>query len=69
MVYQGEDNNCFGEQQHGSQPRHQAMKVVHMKMLMYDLTRILCLSLIMFDNDETGCFDHIIVSQAMFAAL
>jgi hypothetical protein len=24
MVYQGEDNNCFGEQQHGSQPRQQA---------------------------------------------
>jgi hypothetical protein len=23
MVYQGEDKNCFGKQQHGSWPRHQ----------------------------------------------
>jgi hypothetical protein len=69
MVYQGKDNNCFGEQQHGFLPRHQAMNVVHMKMLTYDLTRILCLVLIMFDNDATGCFDHIIVSLAMIAAL
>jgi hypothetical protein len=40
-----------------------------MKMLTYDLTRILHLSLIMFDNDATGCFDCIIVSLAMIAAL
>jgi hypothetical protein len=69
MVYQGEDNNCFGEQQHGSHPRQQAMNAVHMKTLMYDLTRILRLSLITFDNDATGCFDRIIVSLAMIAAL
>jgi hypothetical protein len=45
------------------------MNVVHMKMLTHDLTRILHLSLIMFDNDATGCFDRIIVSLAMIAAL
>jgi hypothetical protein len=44
------------------------MNVVHMKTLTYYLTRILCQSLIMFDNDATGCFDHIIVSLAMIAA-
>jgi hypothetical protein len=69
MVYQGEDNNCFAEQQHGSRPQHQAMNAVHMKTLTYDLTRILHLSLIMFDNDATGCFDCIIVSLATIAAL
>jgi hypothetical protein len=55
MVHQGEDNDCFGKQQHGSRPRHQAINAVHMKTLCtYDLTRILRLSLIMFDNDATG---------------
>jgi hypothetical protein len=40
-----------------------------MKTLTYDLTRILRLSLVMFDNDTTGCFDRIIISLAMIAAL
>ncbi len=69
MVYQGKDNNCFGKQQHGSRPLHQATNPVHLKTLTYDLTRILCTSLIMFDNNATGCFDCIIVSLAMIAAL
>jgi hypothetical protein len=69
LVYQGEDNNCFGKQQHGSCPQHQAINAVHMKTLTYHLTRILCHSLIMFDNDATGCFDCIIVSLVMIAAL
>ena len=69
MVHQGEDNNCFGKQQHGSRPDHQAINAVHMKTLTYDLTRILRVSLIMFDNDATGCFDRIIVALAMIAAL
>jgi hypothetical protein len=68
MVYQGEDNNCFGKQQHGSQPQHQAINAVHMKTLTYDLTQILRLSLVMFDNDATGCFDWIIMSLMMIAA-
>jgi hypothetical protein len=41
IVHQGEDNNCFGKQQHGSRPYHQAINAVHMKTLTYDLTRIL----------------------------
>jgi hypothetical protein len=36
---------------------------VHLKTLTYDLTRILRTSLIMFDNDATGCFDRIIALQ------
>jgi hypothetical protein len=68
MVHQGENNNCFGKQQHGSRPRHQAINAVHMKTLTYDLTQILRLSLVMFDNDATGCFDRIIMSLAMIAA-
>jgi hypothetical protein len=68
MVHQGEDNNCFGKQQHGSRPNHQAINAVHMKTLTYDLTRILRVSLVMFDNDVTGCFDQIIVALAMIAA-
>jgi hypothetical protein len=39
------------------------------KTLMYNLTRILRVSLIMFDNDATGCFHRIIVALAMIAAL
>jgi hypothetical protein len=54
MVHQGEDNDCFGKQQHGSRPRHQAINAVPMKTLTYNLTWILRLSLIMFDNDATG---------------
>ncbi len=68
LVYQGEDNNCFGKQQHGSRPQHQAINAVHMKSLRYNLTRILRLSSIMLDNDATGCFDQIIVSLAMIVA-
>jgi hypothetical protein len=52
-----------------SRPQHQAINAVHMKTLTYDMTRILHHSLILFDNDVTGCFDCIIVSQAMIAAL
>ena len=44
------------------------MNVVHMKTLTYDLTRILQVSLVMFDNDATGCFDRIIVALTMIAA-
>jgi hypothetical protein len=68
MVHQGEDNNCFGNQQHGSRPRHQCINAVFMKTLTYDLMRILRLSLIVFTNDATGCFDWIMVSLAMIAA-
>jgi hypothetical protein len=50
----GEHNNCFGKQQHGSRPLHQAINPVHLKTLTYNLTRILRTSLIMFDNDVTG---------------
>jgi hypothetical protein len=38
-----------------------------MKPLTYDLTRILQVSLVMFDNDVTGCYDRIIVALAMIA--
>jgi hypothetical protein len=41
LVHQGEDNNCFGKHQHGSRQQHEAINVVHMKTLTYDLTRIL----------------------------
>ncbi len=69
LVHQGEDNNCFGKQQHGSWPKHQAINAVHMKTLTYDLTRILQVSFIMFDNDATGCFNRIIIALAMIAAM
>ncbi len=69
LVHQREKNNCFSKQQLGSRPWHQVINVVHIKTLTYDLTRILRLSLVMFDNDATGCFDQIIVSLAMIAAL
>ena len=41
LVHQGEDNNCFSKQQHGSRPWNQAINAVDMKTLTYDLTRIL----------------------------
>jgi hypothetical protein len=69
LVHQGEDNNCFGKQQHGSQPKHQEINAVHMKTLTYNLMKILRVSLIMFDNDATGCFDCIIIALAMIAAM
>ncbi len=40
LVYQGEDNNCFEKQQHGSHSWHQAINAVHMKTLTYNLTMI-----------------------------
>jgi hypothetical protein len=41
LVYQGEDNNCFSQQQYGSQPHHQAIDAVHKKTLSYDLSCIM----------------------------
>ena len=69
LVYQGEDNKCFGYQQYGSQPQHQAIDAVHKKTLTYDLSCIMQLALLMFDNDASGCFDRIIVALATIAAL
>jgi hypothetical protein len=40
MVYQGKDNDCFGKQQHGSRPLHQGINPVHLKTLIYNLTRM-----------------------------
>jgi hypothetical protein len=69
LVFQGEDNKCFGNQQFGSQHWHHAIDTIHKKTLMYDLCRIMCTSLLMFNNDPTGCFDQIMVSIATIAAL
>ena len=68
LIYQGEDNKCFGHQQYGSRPHHQAIDAVHKKTLTYDLSRIMHLALLMFDNDASGCFDRIIVALATIAA-
>jgi hypothetical protein len=40
-----------------------------MKTFTYNLTRILCTSFIMFNNNATRWFDQIILSMAMIAAL
>ena len=69
LVYQGEDNKCFGHQQYGSRPQHQAIDAVHKKMLTYDLSRTMHLALLIFDNDASGCFNRIIVALATIAAL
>ena len=42
---------------------------VHKKTLTYDLSRIFYTALAMFDNDASGCYDHIIVALATLAAL
>ena len=69
LVYQGEDNKCFGNQQFGSHPGWQAIEAVHMKTLTYDLAQTLLISLATFDNDASGCFDRIIVALGMIAVL
>ena len=69
LVYYGEDNKCFGHQQYGSHPQHQAIDAIHKKTLTYDLSCIMRLALLMFDNDASGCFDCIIVALATIAAL
>ena len=69
LVYQGEDNKCFGYQQYGSWPWHQAIDAIYKKTLTYDLLHIMWLALLMFDNDASGCFDRIIVALATIAAL
>jgi len=68
MVYQGETNGCFGHQQYGSRPRHQAIDAVHRKTMTYDLSRILRTNLGLLDNDASGCFDRIVVSLGMIAS-
>jgi hypothetical protein len=51
----------------GSCPHHQAIDVVHKKTLSYDLSHIMQFTLLMFDNDATGCFDQIIVAIVTIA--
>jgi hypothetical protein len=36
---------------------------------MYDLSCILCKSLVMFDNDASGCYDHIVIILSTIVAL
>jgi len=67
-VYQGEDNECFGNQQF-ARPRHQCIDAVYKKTLTYDMARILIVTLAIFDNDASGCYDRIIVALGMIAAL
>jgi hypothetical protein len=69
LVYQGEDNKCFGNQQHGLHTKHQAINAVHKKTLLYNVSHIMKTALLMFNNDATGCFDRIIISLATIAAL
>jgi len=67
MVYQGVKHGCFGHQQYGSRPRHQAIDTVHRKALTFDLSRILRTNLGLLDNDALGCFNRIVVSLGMIA--
>ena len=69
LVYQGEDYKCFRHQQYGSWPQHKAIDAIHKKTLTYDLSCIMQMALLMFDNDVSGCFDRIIVALATIAAL
>lgn len=69
MVHQGKDSGTFGDQQDGSRPGQQAINTIHKKMLTYDLSRIFCMALEMFNNDASGCYDHIVVALATIAAL
>jgi hypothetical protein len=69
LVHRGKDAKVFGEQQCGSCPGWQAIDAVHKKTLSYDLSRIQCTSLMMFDNDASGCYDHIVVALATIMAL
>jgi hypothetical protein len=68
LVYQGEDNNCFGHQQF-ARLGHQSIDAVHKKTLTYDLAQIMVINLAVFDNDASGCYDRIIVALGMIAAL
>jgi hypothetical protein len=69
MVHKGEDSGSFEDQQDGSQPGRQAIDAVHKKTLTYDLSRILHTSLGMFDNDASGCYDHIVIALLTLMAL
>ena len=68
LVYHGEDHECFGQQQF-ARPGQQCIDAVHQKMLTYDLVRIMLIGLAVFNNDASGCFDRIVVSLGMMAAV
>jgi hypothetical protein len=69
MVHKGKDSGTFEDQQDGSQPGRQAIEAVHKKTLTYDLSRILHTSLGMFDNNASGCYDHIVIALLTLMAL
>jgi len=68
LVYQGEDNGCFGNQQF-ARPRHQCIDAMYKKILTYDMACIMLITFVIFDNDASGCYDWIIVALGMIAAL
>jgi hypothetical protein len=68
LVRHGEKHHGLNDQQFGSRKDRTAMDPVLLKKLSYDISRQCRTYLATFDNDDSACYDRIIVALAMRAA-
>ena len=67
MVKNAELANALNNQQHGSRPHHMTTDALFLARLEKDLIRQTKANSAHMDNDATGCYDQIHVSQGMLA--
>ncbi|KAI2511184.1 hypothetical protein MHU86_3149 [Fragilaria crotonensis] len=68
LVRRSVQMNLLNEGQHGSVPGRTTMDPVMLNQLTTDLSRVLKVNYVRFDNDASACFDRIIVALGMMAA-
>ena len=68
LVRRACDLNLLHDGQYGSTPRRTSMDPVMLLQLTTDLSRLMKINMIRFDNDAKACYDRIIVALGMLAA-
>jgi len=68
MLHYGEAKQVLGEEQHGSRSTRMANDAVLLKLMSYDLSRVLKSNLATMDNDAKSCYDRIIIALGMLAS-
>ena len=68
LVRRSVQMNLLNDSQHGSVPGRTTMDPLMLNQLTTDLSRVLKVNYVRFDNDASACFDRIIVALGMMAA-
>jgi hypothetical protein len=63
MLKRAARHNLISPYQFGGQNGHMSISCVLLKRTSYDIIRLMCLVAVIFDNDATAAYDHMIPSQ------